>query len=185
MNKILSLLFLQLNYAETYFISLPLRRPLVNKQLVVQNNSQLNKLLLVLVLFPSLCNSGPALLLPRWHFQVNYPAQDSPVGQSPSSLSQEQWPSAPGPLPPSPASFPGISHWSQRMHTLSSISDALFMPFPLPRLLPKRCAGRYYNYKLINEKMEAWCKAFKSQYKTELKTFLVLMGFCVQFLKCP
>lgn len=80
MNKILSRIFLQLNYAETHFIRLSLRRPLVNKQLVVENNSQLNKLLFVLVLLPSSCNSGPALLLPRWHSQVNYLAQDSPIG---------------------------------------------------------------------------------------------------------
>lgn len=161
MSKILSRLFLQLNYAETHFIRLSLRRPLVNKQLVVENNSQLNKLLFVLVLLPSLCNSGPALLLPRWHSQVNYLAQDSPVGQGPSFLSQQQWPSAPGLLPPSPASFPSVSHWSQRMHTLSSISDALFLLFPLPRLLPKGCAGRYYNYKLTNEKNGGLAQGFQ------------------------
>lgn len=87
----------------------------------------------------------------------------------PSFLSQQQWPSAPGLLPPSPASFPSVSHWSQRMHTLSSISDALFLLFPLPRLLPKGCAGRYYNYKLTNEKMEVWRKVFKHNLRQSWK----------------
>ena len=162
MNKIFSLLFLQLNYAETHFISLPLRRPLVNKQLAVQNNSQLNKLLLVLVLLPSLCNSGPALLLHRWHSQVNYIAPDSPVGQGPSSLSQQQWPSAPGPLPPSPVSFPSISHWSQRMHILSSILMLCSCRSLCLDFSPKDVQGGTTTINLQMKKTEVWHKVFKS-----------------------